>query len=231
MRTFATRSALRFALRAMLVAPVFFVGETCTKLTEVPHDALTPTTAFHTDQEVLAGVAGVYAQLRNIEWVGYVILEDLTTDVAIVPTRGSDWYDNGQWLDLHRQTWSPNSSGTLAFVDGAWNDLFSGVAKANLMIDVVTKAGGANKDQTLAELRTLRAWYYYILQDMFGGVPLVTSTELKQYPRSKRTEIFSFIEKERTEPAPLLPAKWDASNYGRLTKGAANAMLASLELN
>ena len=230
MRKFLSRS-VRVGLRALLIAPVFFVGETCTKLTEVPHDALTPTTAFHTDQEVLAGVAGVYAQLRAVEWVGYIILEDLTTDVAIVPTRGSDWYDNGQWLDLHRQTWTANSSGTLAFVDGAWNDLFSGVAKANLMIDVVNKAGSANKDQILAELRTLRAWYYYMLQDMFGGVPLVSSTELKQYPRSKRTEVFAFIEKELTESAALLPAKWDASNYGRLTKGAANAMLASLYIN
>jgi hypothetical protein len=215
----------------LLFAPVFFVGETCTKLTEVPHDALTTATAFHTDAEVLAGVAGVYAQLRAIEWVGYITLEDLTTDVAIVPTRGSDWYDNGQWLDLHRQTWTPNSSGELAFVDGAWNDLFSGVAKANLMIDVVTKAGGTNQAQTLAELRTLRAWYYYMLQDMFGGVPLVTTTELKQYPRSTRKEIFSFIEKELTESAALLPASWDASSYGRVTKGTANAILASLELN
>jgi len=198
MRIFPTRSALRFGLRSLLFAPVFFVGETCTKLTEVPHDALTTATAFHTDAEVLAGVAGVYAQLRAIEWVGYITLEDLTTDVAIVPTRGSDWYDNGQWLDLHRQTWTPNSSGELAFVDGAWNDLFSGVAKANLMIDVVTKAGGTNQAQTVAELRTLRAWYYYMLQDMFGGVPLVTTTELKQYPRSTRKEIFSFILKELT---------------------------------
>ena len=90
MRTFSTRSALRFGLRALLIAPVFLIGETCTKLTEVPHDALTPTTAFHTDAEVLAGVAGVYAQLRAIEWVGYITLEDLTTDAAIVPTRGSD---------------------------------------------------------------------------------------------------------------------------------------------
>jgi len=215
----------------LLFAPVFFVGETCTKLTEVPHDALTTATAFHTDAEVLAGVAGVYAQLRAVEWVGYIILQDLTTDVAIVPTRGSDWYDNGQWLDLHRQTWTSNSSGTLAFIDGAWNDLFSGVAKANLMIDVVTKAGGANANQTVAELRTLRAWYYYMLQDMFGGVPLVTTTELKQYPRSTRKEIFSFIEKELTESAALLPASWPAASYGRVTKGTANAILASLELN
>src|SRR3982750_2929593 len=157
----SSQSALRFLRKALLLVPVFFVGETCTKLTEVPHDALTPTTAFHTDQEILAGLAGVYAQLRAVEWVGYIILEDLTTDVAIVPTRGSDWYDNGQWLDLHRQTWSPNSAGTLAFIDGAWNDLFSGVAKANLMIDVVSKAGGANKDAINAELRTLRVWHSY----------------------------------------------------------------------
>src|SRR2546430_6383654 len=139
MRIFPTRSALRFGLRSLLFAPVFFVGETCTKLTEVPHDALTTSTAFHTDAEVLAGVAGVYAQLRAIEWVGYIILQDLTTDVAIVPTRGSDWYDNGQWLDLHRQTWTPNSSGELAFVDGAWNDLFSGVAKANLIFSSIRR--------------------------------------------------------------------------------------------
>src|SRR5436305_2488087 len=150
MRIFPTRSALRFGLRSLLFAPVFFVGETCTKLTEVPHDALTTATAFHTDAEVLAGVAGVYAQLRAVEWVGYIILQDLTTDVAIVPTRGSDWSDNGQWLDLHRQTWTANSAGTLAFMNGAWNDMFGAIAKANLMIGVIQGAGlGATGDTTL----------------------------------------------------------------------------------
>jgi len=230
MRTFKSRS-IRFGLRALLFAPVFLIGETCTKLTEVPHDALTPANAFHTDAEVLAGVAGVYAQLRAVEWVGFITLEDLTTEVSIVPTRGSDWYDNGQWLDLHRQTWTANSSGTLAFIDGAWNDLFGGVAKANLMIDVVNTAGGANKDKTIAELRALRAWYYYMLQDMFGGVPIVTDTKLEQHARATRQEVFNFIEKELTESATALPAKWDASFYGRMTKGAAYAILASLELN
>ena len=149
MRIFPTRSALRFGLRSLLFAPVFFVGETCTKLTEVPHDALTTATAFHTDAEVLAGVAGVYAQLRAIQWVGYITLEDLTTDVAIVPTRGSDWYDNGQWLDIHKQIWQANSAGALSFLSNAWNDSFAGVAKANLMIDVVTKAAPANKRLTV----------------------------------------------------------------------------------
>jgi len=232
MRILLSKSVRRIGLRALLAAPLLLFGQNCTKLTEVPHDALTPENAFHTDAELLAGVAGVYAQLRNIEWVGYLTLEDLTTDVSIVPTRGSDWYDNGQWLDLHRQTWTANSSGTLAFVDGAWNDLFAGVAKANLMIDQVNKnVTGAKKDSTVAELRTLRALYYYMLLDMFGGVPIATTTELKRYARSTRPETFAFVEKELTEALPLLPVTWESSFYGRMTKGAANAILASLYLN
>jgi hypothetical protein len=149
----------------------------------------------------------------------------------VVPTRGSDWYDNGQWLDIHRQTWGANTAGALSFLTGSWNDLFSGVAKANLMIDVVTKAGAANKDTISAELRTLRAWYYYMLQDMFGGVPIVTSTELKQVARSKRTDVFSFIETELLASIPNLPDKWPTQYYGRVTKGVANAILASLYIN
>src|SRR5919202_6347888 len=230
MTTFERKFVDRLGL-AGLLAPLFVLGQSCTKLTETPHDALTPENAFKTDAEVTAGVAGVYAQLRPVEWVGFITLEDLTTDVSIVPTRGSDWYDNGQWLDLHRQSWTANSAGALAFIGGAWNDIFNQVAKANLMIEVVNKANPANAARTLAELRTLRAWDYYMLQDMFGGVPLVTTTELKQYPRSKRQEVFAFIEKELLESRDALPDKWDASGYGRVTKGAANAILASLYLN
>jgi starch-binding outer membrane protein, SusD/RagB family len=223
---------LRRVGRALLLVPVFYFGQTCTSLTEVPHDALTPDNAFQNETELLAGVAAVYANLRPIVWVGYFTLQDITTDVAIIPTRGSDWYDNGRWLEMHRQTWTANSGSALDDMNGAWNNLFSGIAKANLMIDVVTKAGGPNAPKTLAELRTLRAWYYYMLQDMFGGAPpLVTTTELKKYPSSTRTELFTFITSELTAAIPDLPATRPASEYGRVTKAAANAILASMHLN
>ena len=221
----------RAGVHALLVAPLLVIGQGCTDLTEVPQDALTPTNAFHTDAEVLAGVAGVYAGLRDIEFVGYITLNELTTDAMIVPTRGNDWYDNGRWLEIHRQTWTASSGSALDDMNGAWNSLFSGVAKANLMIDVITKAGGPTAPRTLAELRTLRAWDYYMLQDMFGGVPIVTSTELKQYPTVSRDSVFRFIAKELTESRAALPDKWDASGYGRVTKGVADAILASLYLN
>ena len=215
-------------MRALFVVPLLIVGQSCTDLTEVPQDALTPKNAFHTDAEVLAGVAGVYANLRDIE---FWELNEVTTDEAIVPTRGNDWYDNGTWLELHRQTWTASSGTALGNMNNAWNNLFSGVAKANLMIDVITKAGGTNAPRTLAELRTLRAWHYYKLLDMFGNVPIVTGTALKQYPSATRSEVFAFVEKELNESRAALPDKWDGSGYGRLTKGAADAMLASIYLN
>src|SRR4051812_27340810 len=227
MMNIATRTARRFAW-SLAVPALLTASGSCTKLTEVPHDALTPDNAFHSQSEILAGVAGVSSTLRAVEWVGYLTLEDLTTDMSIVPTRGSDWYDNGQWLDLHRQTWTANSSGTLAFLNGTWNDLFSGVAKANLMIDVVNTSTSTTKARTLAELRTLRAWYMYMLQDMFGGVPVVTGTEAKRYARANRDSVFKFIESELVASVADLPASWPADGYGRLTKGAANSILASL---
>ncbi len=231
MRLFKLQSVRRVG-RALLLAPLFVVGQTCTSLTEVPNDALTPDNAFKTEAELLAGVAAVYAQLRSTEWVGYITLQDLTTDVSIVPTRGSDWYDNGRWLEIHRQTWTANSGSALDDMNGAWNNLFAGIAKANLMIDVVTKAGGPTSAKTLAELRTLRAWFYYMLQDMFGGAPpLVTSTALQRSPSSTRPEIYAFIESELTAALPNLDDTRPAAEFGRVTKGAANAILASLRLN
>ena len=231
MKTLRLQSVSRVG-RSLFFASLFLVGQSCTSLTEVSHDALTPDNAFRTDAELLAGVAAVYANMRNIEWVGYITLQDLTTDVSIVPTRGSDWYDNGRWLEMHRQTWTANSGSALDDMNGAWNNLFAGIAKANLMIDVVTKAGGPNAPKTLAELKTLRAWYYYMLQDMFGGAPpLVTTTELKKYPSSTRTALFTFLKTELTAAVADLPATRPASEYGRVTKAAANAMLASLNLN
>ena len=220
----------RLALSAALLVPALGLVPGCTNLNEVPKDALTPDNAFHTDAEVLAGVASVYAGLRGTMW-GYYNLSEITTDEIIVPTRGNDWYDNGRWLEIHKQTWGANTGSALDDMNGTWNTLFGGVAKANLMIDVINKAGGANKDQTLAELRTLRAWYYYMLMDFFGGVPLVTTTDLGTNARVSRDSLFRFIEKELTDSRPALPASWPASGRGRVTQGVADAILASMYLN
>ena len=225
------RNFMRRGFRALLVVPALALAPACTDLTEVPSDALTPENAFKTEAEILAGVASVYAGLRGTHW-GVYNLSEITTDEIIVPTRGSDWYDNGRWLEIHKHTWTANSGSALDDMNGTWNDLFSGVARANLMLSVMERqAQSTQRDQTIAELKVLRAWYYYLLMDHFGSVPLVTTTLVQQTPNVARDSLFRFIEAELLDVRTDLPRSWPSGQYGRVTRGAADAILASLYVN
>ena len=99
-----------------------------------------------------AGLASVYAQLRQTT-EAYYNLTEVSSDEYIVPTRGTDWYDNGRWLEIDRQQWGANSPAGLDDVNSAWNALFTGVARANVAIAAVDKVSFADKPVVLAELR------------------------------------------------------------------------------
>jgi len=202
----------------------------CTDLTEVPTSSIAPENFYKNEGEVIGGLASVYAQLRQTT-EAYYNLTEVSSDEYIVPTRGTDWYDNGRWLEIDRQQWGANSPAGLDDVNSAWNALFTGVARSNVAIAAVDKVSFTDKPVVLAELRTLRAFYYFLIQDMFGGVPIVSDTEIMPRARNTRAEVFAFIEKELNETRAVLPDKWPAEMNGRMTKGAADAILASMYLN
>jgi starch-binding outer membrane protein, SusD/RagB family len=221
------------ALAAFLVAPA------CTDLTEVPQSSITPDHFYRNETEAVGGLASVYASLRDFA-NGYYEATEVTTDEVIVPTRGTDWYDNGKWLDLHHMTWTGNSPGTLGNINDAWNQMFNGVARANVVLDAMQNVSFATKPGIIAELRVLRAIYYVALQDLFGGVPIVCSEKanpicsgigIETRARNTRAEVFNFVESELIAARPDLPATWSASMNGRMTQGAVDALLASLYLN
>ena len=221
------------------VLTLLLLSAACTDLTEVPASSITPDHFYSNETEALGGLASVYAQLRATNGDYYNVTE-VSTDEMIVPTRGTDWYDNGTWLDLHHQSWTANSPSALANINGAWIALFNGVARANVVIAGLQPVNFATKPVILAELRTLRAYYYYLLMDMFGGVPIVcpdtgnpscTGIQIVERERNTRAEVFKFIEDELIAARATLPDNWPANMNGRLTKGAADAILASMYLN
>jgi hypothetical protein len=214
----------------LLLSTVLLTALGCTDLTESPSSAITPENFYRNEAEVLGGLASVYAQLRGT-LDDYWYATEVSSDEIVVPTRGSDWYDNGQWLELKRQTWTATSPSGLAFMNGAWVTPFTGVARANVLLEAMQRVTVPNQAMIVAELRTLRAFYYYILMDMFGGVPIATTTEVKARPRATRDSVFKFIESELLDARTDLPASWPAASQGRLTKGAADAILASMYLN
>jgi len=212
----------------VLVAPVLLTVAACTNLDESPESFITPVNFYNNEAEVLSGLAGVYAQLRHVV-DDYWNVTEVSTDEVVVPTRGQDWYDNGQWLELHRQTWTPSSPSGLSLINGAWGMAYTGVTRANALLEALDSVTVPNQKAIVAEARTLRAFYYYLLMDLFGGVPLATSTEVMARPRVTRDSLFTFIASELTAARADLPDQPLA--YGRLAKGAADAILANMYIN
>ncbi len=232
-RLFVTTSIGALGLFTLLLMPL----QGCTDLSETPISSITPSNFFHTEGEVLSALAGVYAQLRNTASEGeYWGVSEVSTDEMVVPTRGSDWYDNGTWLETHRQTWSANSPSTLSFVNNVWNTAYAGIARANVLLAALQSTSVPQQDTIAGEARFLRAFYYYLLLDTFGGVPIATTTELQARARATRDSTFTFIESELLAIRPNLPTQWgDAgtlgAKVGRITKGAVDALLANMYVN
>jgi hypothetical protein len=226
------RKSFRAAsLCALLLAPAGLVSvQACTDLDESPPSAITPESFFKNSDEVIGGLASVYANLRNT-LEQYYNLSQVGADEHIVPTRGTDWFDGGRWLEMDRQAWTPISPSGIDDVNAAWNNMFAGVARANVLLAALETVEVPDKEVVVAEARTLRAYYYYCLLDLFGGVPVVTTTEVAARPRDTADSVFRFIESELLAAREALPATRPAAEYGRVTKGAADAILASLYLN
>lgn len=211
----------------------------CTDLDEKLYDKVPMDEYGQTDKEIQTIVGGAYASLRGFsdsdqggtncyptcEYVFF--LDECASDEACIPTRGTDWYDAGRYQEVQRHTWSAGNIMILS----SWKYCFQGISSVNTIIYQVDKSEltDESKATVKAELRGIRAYYYLLLIDQFGNVPIVTDFEEEGLPaNSSRADVFKFIETELTEIIDLLPA---TKTYGRFTQGVANSLLARLYLN
>jgi starch-binding outer membrane protein, SusD/RagB family len=206
----------------------------CTNLDEedLLFDTVTNKTFYRTDQELLSAIGGAYSNLYgsfggsgNI-WSAH----EVTTDEVVVPTRGADWGDGGHWVRLKRHTYTAQDN----IPTGTWNFLYRGVNTCNRVLATLEPLGTDASRAFIAELKALRAIYYYWLMDLYGNVPLSTDATAIEAPgNSTRQEVYTFVEKELRENVALLqktgPA--DESTYGRVNYYTAYAVLAKLYLN
>jgi hypothetical protein len=229
MNTLPTRA--RVALLGVLLAPALGLAG-CTDLTVDPYSAVTPENFYQTETEVIAALSPVYSQLRATLWA-YHNLSQVSSDETIIPTRGGDWGDQGRWLSMHRHSWSPQ----LVDLNDAWTASYAGVARANSLLRDLEPLDVPNKDGLVAEIRGLRAFYYYTLLDLFGNVPLIGdeegeySVDPDDPPQTEsRATVFDFVVSELEDVRGALPVA-GAGNGGRFSQGAADALLANLYIN
>ena len=159
------------------------------------------------------GTTGFVRQMWNAN--------ELTTDEAICA-----WGDPGI-PEFNYNNWGSSHP----MLEGFYNRLYTSIAYCNHYLDV---CNGIDATRT-AEVRFLRAMYYYFLMDCFGNVPFATELMSTSPQQIKRPDLFKWIESELLEVKDQMQtpvARTSKSEgYGRADQDAANLLLARLYLN
>lgn len=170
------------------------------------------------------GLGGAFARVLNgtANHGSYFSVQEVSTDEAVITQKGGDWFDGGIWLRMHRHEFDPQVGG----INGAWVDSYGGITQCNQLLastDPQVSSPGAK-----AQLRFLRAYFYWRLLDVFGRVK-ITTQPLVDVPQSPRIDVYNFVRTELLAAIPDLPA--GKQEYGRANKFAARALLSRLYLN
>lgn len=205
--------------------------QSCTNLDEKIYSSIPSDEFFTIEKEFLMSAGRVYSHLLGYTHY-YNIWGTITvsTDEALSPQReGGQWLDGGVWRDLHAHTFTPQHDN----IRQTWDFLFTGISLCNQILYEFSQATleFPVKDSMIAEIKTMRAWFYFNAMDLFGNVPLTTDFMDTSIPDQKsRTEIFKFVETELLENVDLL-ADSPSKTYGRATKAMAYTILAKMYLN
>jgi hypothetical protein len=222
---------MKFNKFSIIIALLALIFTSCTDLKEEVLDEQLGSDLVNNPANIDALINPPYAQLRRtIEWYDYWALQQIPTDETAFPTRGTDWFDNGAWQQLYLHTWTPDH---IRLVN-VWDVLGQGISRSNTAIHYIGEfPATATSTQYINEARFLRAYYMYLMVDLFGQVPFREASELdfSKLPEVKdRKSATDFIIAELKEILPNLKTR-TAVTSERATVGAANALLAKIYLN
>lgn len=127
-------------------------------------------------------------------------------------------------------------STTNSHLSNEWGNFYEGITNCNLVLANVPSISmdTALRSRVLAEARFLRAWYYFMLVNIYGDVPIVltplTPAQM-QIAQSPVKQIYeSVIEPDLMIALHILSASYIGVDVGRATSGAAASLLAKVYL-
>lgn len=206
----------------------------CNKeLNQTPISTATVATFYKQPSDFIQGTNGAYNNLRSYPNQLLNLSEIRSDNIYGVSVSGRDWDPIN---DL-----SAGIAGN-TYVEGAWQNDFSGIFKANTVIDQIAKnsamiGSAALATRLQAECEFLRAFYYFDLLRYFGKVPLidhpVTAQEARTIGRSSVSDVYKLIISDLTFAVANLPLNYtgkfpsySTTDVGRVTKFGAEGLLA-----
>jgi hypothetical protein len=153
--------------RYLTLGIIFCLCLSCKKFTDLqPADFQSTASYYNTEAQLQAALAGVYSTLASNNVYGSVIWQNLSKPDDLIYLGGAR---------LPGGTVANNTLVNDGSVTGFWTDLYGGIERANILlanIDKATVNSQANRDQIRGEALFLRAYYYSLLVQFFGDVPL-----------------------------------------------------------
>lgn len=221
-----------YELALLLIVPMFLAS--CKSFLDLkPVSVITTQNAYTTAANIEAALNGAYGSFMQYDFYqwDYINMSDMRSDNAYAGGGGDEPFH-----EIDHFTISPSN----ANVYQDWMQLYASIAKCNNVIDNVNLV----KDPTLTEERRkqilgeasfLRAFNYYNLVTLWGGVPIEkhsnsTDPSVIRIPRTSDTTVYNFIVSDLQVAVNNLPDSYGAPSIDkvRATKGAANALLAKV---
>ncbi|WEK34415.1 MAG: RagB/SusD family nutrient uptake outer membrane protein [Candidatus Pseudobacter hemicellulosilyticus] len=206
----------------------------CSKqLDEQVYSDLTSQGYTFTEADYYGVTTKVYTGLRSL-WgeQDFYMAQESTTDAIVMPANGSGWDDGGLYKRMHLHGWNAEQS----HVRNTWNKLFQGILNANTIIqqletDEVPVPAAVGKAAAIAEIKAVRAFYYWLICDNFGDAPLVSTVTQELPENASRRQLYDFIVSELTASIPALTEEKNGITYGKFNKWVAKTVLANVYLN
>lgn len=213
---------------AFFLLPVF----SCTNLDEKIYSDIPLDEFFNSEKDVLMNAGRAYTKLQRFpEEFSLWTLIEMSSDEMIAPGRDDGFvWDGGRWDELHSHNITPNNK----ILTLAWDFVFGGISSCNevLYSTEASTISFEGKDKIIAEIKILRALFYYWAIDNWGNVPFTIDFTEQSLPAQKdRKFVFSFIVNEILDNVEFLQVEATTEYYGRITQGMAYTLLAKIYLN
>lgn len=219
----------------LLAVGLLFVSTSCKDefLAEKPVSTLTTDVYYKTEAGFEDLVKSCYPLLRNIHQNRVLVLNG--TDIFANQGGWNPSAVNGKENPASQyDIYDARFNATLPELQSLWQLLYAEIARTNTAIsrakDITTMAATL-KDTRVSEVKFLRALALFYAVQQWGDIPMPLSeitTPSKDFPRVPSADVYKQIIADLLECEAKLPAT--ASNYGRITKGAAQFLLARVYL-
>jgi starch-binding outer membrane protein, SusD/RagB family len=217
-----------FNTKTIFAALFAFVMAGCTNLDEQVLDEVLGDDA----SDPAGALAAAYDRLGDGTFTsigGMFAMNEMASDIALLPTRGSDWGDGGKWRAMHEFTWAPDN----AVLNDNWDRLTNGITRSLTAVYTINNSDAEQKTLLLAEAKGLLAFYMYHTIDVFGQTPyrdpLNLTAPVTFIPAGEAIDQL-ILDVEAILP-DLANVNEQGTHNGRFTKQAAYSLLASMYLN